>query len=387
MTEHAATADASAHAACEHCATPLQGHFCHRCGQSAHNPLKHLGHAIEELFESFWHLDGRIFSTLRGLLVPGRVAAEYLAGHRVCFIPPLRLFLILSVLTFFVGKLTVHIDEGLNVNASTPGNAAILRAGSVAEVERVRTRLLAEISDAETQAAAVPGIGAALNDARLQIQDDAARRIAELEGKPLPAPTNRSTAKAPATAWFDRPWSFNDKPWDATSNPVTVTGWPDFANRWLNNKIGRAKANISRMGSQPDLFVQAFMSAVPTALFVLIPVFALLLRLLYLYSGRSYLEHLVVALYSHAYLLLVLLAAFLLSALGSAFATSWVGSLAGYCRVALWLWAPIYLLLMQRRVYGDGWLLLLLRYAVIAFIYTGLVVFASVYAALAGLTS
>ena len=53
----------------------------------------------------------------------------------------------------------------------------------------------------------------------------------------------------------------------------------------------------------------------------------------------------------------------------------------------MWLWAPIYLLLMQRRVYGDGWLLLLLRYAAIACIYTGLVVFASVYAALAGLTS
>lgn len=386
MTEHAATADASAHAACEHCATPLQGHFCHRCGQSAHNPLKHLGHAIEEVFESFWHLDGRIFSTLRGLLTPGRVAAEYLAGHRVCFIPPLRLFLILSVLTFFVGKLTVHISERDNGTGAGYVNTEMAQARSVADVERVRDRLLREIREAEADAAGVPGIRAAMNETRARIEGDAARRIAVLQGKPLPAPA-REAATQRAQPWFERPWSFNDKPWDADTNPVTVTWWPDFANRWLNKRIGKAKANVARMGDNPDLYVQAFMSAVPTALFLLIPVFALLLKLLYLYSGRSYLEHLVVALYSHAYLLLVLLTAFLLSALGNAFATSWVGSLAGYCSLALWLWTPVYLLLMQRRVYGDGWPLLLLRYAAIACIYTGLVVFASVYAALAGLTS
>nr|WP_313509427.1 DUF3667 domain-containing protein [Stenotrophomonas geniculata] len=88
----------SAHAACENCDTALHGHYCHRCGQSAHNPLKHVGHAIEEVFESFWHLDGRIFRTLRDLWVPGRIALNYLKGRRVGYVQPLRLFVILTCL-------------------------------------------------------------------------------------------------------------------------------------------------------------------------------------------------------------------------------------------------------------------------------------------------
>ena len=72
----------SASAPCDNCATVLQGGYCHVCGQRAHSPLQHVGHAIEEVFESFWHLDGRIFGTLRDLFVPGRVAAGYLAGFQ-----------------------------------------------------------------------------------------------------------------------------------------------------------------------------------------------------------------------------------------------------------------------------------------------------------------
>ena len=96
---------------CENCAAALHGEFCHACGQSIHNPIRHLGHAIEEFFEAFWHLDGRLFRTLRDLWTPGRVAINYLAGHRARYIAPLRLFVVTSVLTFFVGALVVHVDE------------------------------------------------------------------------------------------------------------------------------------------------------------------------------------------------------------------------------------------------------------------------------------
>ena len=99
--------------ACENCGAPLQGEYCHACGQSVHNPIRHAGHAIEELFESLWHLDGRVFRTPRDLLVPARVACGYLAGHRARYIAPLRLFVVLSLLTFFIGAVAVHVgDDG-----------------------------------------------------------------------------------------------------------------------------------------------------------------------------------------------------------------------------------------------------------------------------------
>ena len=113
--------DAVHASACENCHTPLQGEFCHACGQTSHNPLRSFGHAVEEVFVSFWHLDGRIFRTLRTLMSPGKLANAYLSGHRAPFVAPLRLFVVLSVLTFFVGKFAMGSGDVLSPPAVADG--------------------------------------------------------------------------------------------------------------------------------------------------------------------------------------------------------------------------------------------------------------------------
>jgi len=394
--------DPAAHAArCENCAILLQGEYCHQCGQSAHNPLEHVGHAIEEVFESFWHLDGRIFRTLRQLFVPGRVAINYLAGHRVRYIAPLRLFVILSLLTFFIGKLVLHVGEGVRMEGV---EAEIGRAQSIEEVERIRDRLLVPIETAEKQAAKTPGANPALIAARVRIQGEAASRIAELReqaGKtqtPADA-TDQGTAAANDNAGAakvtvsplaqsddDSSWvcRFNERPFDAKTNPVDAAWMPGFANRWLNARIGRGCENLKDADRNGERLFQQFLGAIPTALFLLMPLFALLLKVLHLGSGRTYLEHLVVALYSHGFLLLMLLALFVLSAASNAGAPAWFTGL-GYA--VIWTWMPIYLLIMQKRVYRGGWFTTLLRYVVIGTIYMVLVVLATLYAGLIGISS
>ncbi len=378
----------------------LQGDYCHQCGQSAHNPLEHVGHAIEEVFESFWHLDGRIFRTLRQLFVPGRVAINYLAGHRVRYIPPLRLFVILSLLTFFIGKLVLNVGEGVRMEGV---EAEIGRAQTIAEVEQIRDRLLAPIEKAEQAAAKTPGANPALIAARVRIQGEAASRIAELREQAAKAQapadaTDRGTTPddnvAPAKVTVsplaqeddDSSWvcRFNERPFDAKTNPVKAAWMPGFANRWLNARIGRGCENIKDADRNGERLFQQFLGAIPTALFLLMPLFALLLKLLYLGSGRTYLEHLVVALYSHDFLLLMLLALFMLSAASNAGAPAWFTGL-GYA--AIWIWMPIYLLLMQKRVYRGGWFTTVLRYVVIGTVYMLLVSFATLYAALIGISS
>jgi len=394
--------DPAAHVArCENCATVLQGDYCHQCGQSAHNPLEHVGHAIEEVFESFWHLDGRIFRTLRQLFVPGRVAINYLAGHRVRYIPPLRLFVILSLLTFFIGKLVLTVGEGVRMEGV---EAEIGRAQTIAEVEQIRDRLLVPIEAAEKQAAKTPGANPALIAARVRIQGEAASRIAELREQAAKAPapvdaTDQGTAPANGDAGAakvtvsplaqgddDSSWvcRFNERPFDAKTNPVEAAWMPGFANRWLNARIGRGCENIKDADRNGERLFQQFLGAIPTALFLLMPLFALLLKVLYLGSGRTYLEHLVVALYSHGFLLLMLLALFMLSAASNAGAPAWFTGL-GYA--AIWIWIPIYLLVMQKRVYRGGWFTTVLRYVVIGTVYMMLVSFATLYAALIGISS
>lgn len=414
--------DSDAHNApanCENCGTPLQGHYCHECGQSVHSPTRNFGHAMEEVFESFWHLDGRVFRTMRDLMVPGRVARNYLEGKRARYIAPLRLFVILSLLTFFIGKLVVNLDEQ-PLQFGGEGGAAIGRAQTVEEVQAIEARLLKDLSVEEDEAAKVPGVDAALIATRARIQGEAASRIAEIEAEAkqqgkqqsVPATSAPATTAPPTQATAPRSdtepppakpaavprkvkpgikdngeWRFNARPWDEKTNPVDVALMPGFVDRWFNSKIARAKKNVENM-ENVNQFVHAALAAVPTALFLLMPIFALLLKVLYLGSGRRYLEHLVVALYSHAWLLLVLLLMFLMNAIDQAAGDKgWVPIVTALVDMALWIWIPIYLFVMQHRVYGDHWLLTAVRYFVIGTIYMLLVLFVVLFAVLAGIVA
>lgn len=88
--------------ACLNCGAPLTGAFCAACGQRSvpANPT------VRELAGDTWSeltgYDGRIASTFRALLQPGRLTTEYIQGRRARYLPPVRLYLIVSVLYFLV---------------------------------------------------------------------------------------------------------------------------------------------------------------------------------------------------------------------------------------------------------------------------------------------
>lgn len=378
-------------AACGNCATPLQGEYCHACGQSVHSPTRDFRHAVEDVFESFWHLDGRVFRTMRDLLVPGRVAINYLAGKRARYLPPLRLFVILSVLTFFVARLVVQVDPG-PVDFSV-GGQAISRATTVAEVERIRDKLLEDISAAQGERT-LPGVDAALVAARARIQGAAASRIAQLErGTAAAADGGTAAADADTTgpdttaagARIARPPgpAAASERWDT----VDIAWLPGFADRWLNRKLARMQGNLEQMQGDVGRIVETFLQTLPATLFLMMPVFALLLKLFYLGSGRRYLEHLVVALYSHAWLLLVVLAMLLLNGLDEVFPTTAVWVLTALASGLLWLFIPVYLFVTQHRVYGEHWALTAVRYLVIGSVYSVLLTLATLFAVLVGIAS
>lgn len=382
-----------AHAqACENCHTPLQGEFCYQCGQSAHNPLRHVGHAIEEVFESFWHLDGRIFRTLRTLMSPGKLANAYLAGHRAPFVAPLRLFVIVSVLTFFVAKFTVVLGEmpvppeAPARNASGQTNLVAKDAGvdfaalkTVDEVVKLRDETLDGLLSA--RASIPPALGFVRKPIEENIystQRRARERIMALQPDHpvLAAPDRYVEGRALPGEIKGSLFMHNGKPFHPVDNPVRFDSLPDFANRWLNKKFARAEKNLPRIQDDFEQFKNVFIGSIPSALFVLVPVFALLLKVFYIGTRRVYLEHLVVALYSHVYLCLCVLAICLLSAVGGLFPAQ-----AGWARVLFWtleglmlVWMPVYLFWMQQRVYRQHWLLTLLKYIVLGWLYFAMLI-------------
>ncbi|MEF3082559.1 DUF3667 domain-containing protein [Luteimonas sp. SMYT11W] len=356
--------------ACENCGTPLQGDFCHACGQSTHSPVRNVAHAVEEVFESFWHLDGRIFRTLRDLFVPGRIANRYLGGHRVRYVAPMRLFVILTLLTFFVAKFVVQdamqdVQPGQMVRTDDVATE-FSQAQTVDEVRTMRDDALAGIAETRRTVGALPGVSPQLDVAAAEVRAQAQARIAALAPDGA-APTAPDAAPGAATLDTGPQAATTPAPDDAdasTSGPPTIGG-----------PIGeRIERNIERFNNDPQIFVRALFGVAPTALFILVPLFAVLLKLLYLFQGRLYLEHVVVGLYSHAALMLALLLV-LCGALASpwlATHAAWSTGIVGVAQILL-LWAmPVYLLLMQKRVYGQSWPWTLVKFAIIGMAYFAL---------------
>lgn len=99
---------------CLNCGTIVQGRFCQNCGQenvvTHQNFLSLSKHFIFDIF----HFDGKFFDTLRYLLFkPGYVAKEYVRGKRVKYLDPIRMYLFTSALFFLVLFSTSHIDPNL----------------------------------------------------------------------------------------------------------------------------------------------------------------------------------------------------------------------------------------------------------------------------------
>lgn len=113
----------------------------------------------------------------------------------------------------------------------------------------------------------------------------------------------------------------------------------------------------------------------PQVLFVLMPVFALLVKICYLFQRRLDMEHLIVALHSHAFLFLdsILLTLCSLASRAVPAEMPWLATLLGGLIALLSCWPPIYLFLIQKRVYRQGWLLTAFKYGVIGISYSILV--------------
>jgi len=346
-------------AVCGNCGTPLLGEHCYHCGQPVKGLVRRFTSVLGDIADTLFEIDTRLTRTLLPLLLrPGYLSREYFSGRRVRYVSPVRLFFFISVIAFFVAQWS--FDQS-NTQAVQFDDNGINKAMTVAAVEQERDAALHAIDASTKEIAVAPDIARDIAKAEVKVRAQADARIAELnaaqkQGKPPPK-------------HFDRLTFGGDTPWDPVTNPIRFASLPAFANGWLNQMAGRAQENLTRVQQDQRLLWDAWLSALPSTLFLLLPLFAVLLKIAYLFKRRLYMEHFIVALHSHAFLCFALLLVLILNGLAGVTTSPWMHAPLEWMKVALIVWMPLYVLLMQKRVYGQGWIMTTLKYSVLGVTY------------------
>ncbi|MGA7437422.1 MAG: DUF3667 domain-containing protein [Luteibacter sp.] len=373
---------------CANCEAPLQGEFCHECGQSIHSVLKPVSHMLEDAGDIFFHMDERIVHTVPPLYTkPGFLTLEYFSGRRVRYIAPFRLMFVFCLLCFFFMHLAVNAVKFGSSEAGekdTMGQfAQAATADDVHEIYRDEIRtLLATESDPQT----LPIVKSGLTAVRGLVRDAANKRLTELKAPLIPAP---------GTGGED---DIKLKHANVlTSNELHFAiGWlPGSVNDRLNEGFDRLKLNFvqaTNPGPQQKEAIhrmwEGLFGVLPQTMFIMVPIFALVLKLFYAFRRRLYVEHLIVALHSHAFLFVSLMLLTLLGFARNAIAphVTFAGSLISLVEFAMWIWMPVYLLIMQKRVYRQGWGMTILKYWLIGSVYFWLLLFALLIAVVIGIS-
>lgn len=258
---------------CRNCQAQVVGQYCSQCGQRESRADKRFFDLAGELVGDVFDVDSRFWRTLFFLVCrPGFLSAEFIAGRRSRYLPPLRLYLAISFVVFLV--------MSLNTSGVLSPEGEVVVGDSDDIVVTVSTEDLVEVQN-ETEDP---------NDWAVNI-------------------------------------GFADK-----NSPG-----------WLQDMNQRMESNAKKIKGDPNEFVETMVSYLPQMMFLLLPVFALLIQFAYLLSPFHYLQHLVFALHYHSFVYLLYLLAQMVELLQV--------HVDGWLMLGLFVYLP----LAFRRTYGSGW--------------------------------
>ena len=193
-----------------------------------------------DVLDSFLNWDSKFLATLGHLVTrPWKLTNEFLAGHRVRYLNPLRLYLLASVLFFF--------------------------AANYGERQKEKDKDFDPIKF-----------------------DDSA------------SPGEAREPKPGATPPIDRPGDAEESEIDDGS-PIIHIGpnrTPTVFEAWMQQRV---EEKIGKHGSKGKFFLRSLMENLPYMMLACIPLFAFVLKLLYFFRRIFYIDHLIYALHIHSF--------------------------------------------------------------------------------------
>lgn len=444
---------------CTNCGHTMEGPFCGHCGQHEKSMIRFFGSVVMHFLDDIFGWDSRAGRTIVPLLFrPGFLSNEYFRGRRVHYVPPLRMYFIVSIIFFLAlelftddsvsqlsqfqqnsGNQITVINEEINQlkgKMNSPGyvpdpqdqqkldDLLIKRDSTQVKLRESINEMQKEIDAINGRRAKPDHIPKPEEDIQLAAfetsmalmkmnlkEQPVGSQIAQIEKQLAQLAQQQSAPEFKPNSNFEmmkiallqqrselkdalkevQPppqekesdgkqvgLRFND---GVAKMVFDVNGGFDFLTQAQNKRLmefGSQMEEKAKMAFSQDAgpLIHQILGVLPQAMFVLLPIFALLLKLLYLFSGRYYMEHLTVALHSHAFLFVNLLLLALLATLNDALSGEYQGAaeVVEYLLIGFALWSPIYLYLMQKRVYKQGFFMTTIKFGLVGILYILLLV-------------
>src|SRR5213079_1254135 len=129
---------------CENCGAQLTGNYCAQCGQAAVDYRRSFRHVVVDVLDSFLNWDSKFFATIGWLIArPWHLTNQFLAGRRVPYVHRLRLYLLVSILFFFVVNYwakSIHADPSKLSAADSADITAELNDPDIPPAVKARIR-------------------------------------------------------------------------------------------------------------------------------------------------------------------------------------------------------------------------------------------------------
>lgn len=104
---------------CPNCGAMRTGIFCAACGQNRKSYVRSSWRIVGDLINEAFDLDSRLVRTIRALLFkPGFLSVEFSHNRRASYVPPARLYLIVSIVFFTTLSFTSKIDTSVALDVA-----------------------------------------------------------------------------------------------------------------------------------------------------------------------------------------------------------------------------------------------------------------------------
>ncbi len=288
-----------------------------------------MGAMFHAVLHDLSDLDSRIWRTLLALLLkPGKLTNEFIAGRRTFYLPPFRLYLVLSLIFFLLPSIGGPNDLVIDGPSGTSAQ------GKDAVKEAMRD-LKAELDTAK---------GAPAGQA-------AERAPATGESKPAdpePAAPDAPAIPGPNTLFEGQ---------DCSDVNIDIFG---SRSDWLKPRLVQACERLKKVSARE--FGRALRNNLPKMMFIFLPLIALVNLVLYAFRRRTYVEHLLFYVHYHAFAFLLITLQITVTAL-----LKWmhVPFIPGLLTFAAYVYLFVYLFKAMRAVYRQSRTMTTLKYLVV----------------------